>query len=110
MTGGKVDGKYPPKSWKIRVTQSFDVYLYFQEGIIAEDDEELHDILCEEAANAAFGEDGLTAVQHEDTESQNGYLAYVETLEPDSRVLYITDEVPSVIKQELHKLGFVKNE
>lgn len=102
MTGGK----YPPEAFKVRVTQEFDVYLYFQEGIIADDDNEKYDIIVEEALNAAFGEDGLTAVLHEQTDSSNGYLAHVTTLEPTADVRYNMNTVPAVIAAELSNRGF----
>lgn len=99
--------RYPPQAWKIKVTQTFDVYLYFQEGIHAEDDEELYDIVTEEAFNAAFGEDGLTAVLHEETDSSNGYLAYVETFDPDGDVQYNYQGMPTAIAAALEKKGLV---
>lgn len=102
--GGKT---YERQSWKVRVRQEFDVYIYFQEGIHAEDDDELYDIIAEEATNAAFGEDGLTAVLHEETESSNGYLAYVTTHDPEVDVLYNYKDIPQVMKQALKAKGLV---
>lgn len=103
-------GKYPAQAWKVRVKQEFDVYLYFQEGILADDDEELHDIISEEAINVAFMEDGLNAVVHEETESSNGYLAFVITDEPTSEVVYNYKAMPEVIRQALKEKGFVHEE
>lgn len=109
-TGGKsVNGKYPVEAFKVKVIQEFEVYLYFQEGIVAEDDEDKYDIIVEEAMNAAFGEDGLTAVLHEQTESSNGYLAYVTTFEPNAEVVYNMDHMPEVMAQSLKEKGFVND-
>lgn len=96
---------YKPQAWKIRVKQEFDVYLYFQEGVNVENGEELYDIVSEEAMNAAFGEDGLTAVTHEQTESSNGYLAYVITHEPGVDIQYNYQGIPKIIKQALDEKG-----
>lgn len=100
---------YKPQTWKIRVKQEYDVYLYFQEGLIAEDDEELYEIVTVEAVNAAFGEDGLTAVLHEQTDSSNGYLAFVETYEPEADILYNYKDIPNIIKQALEEKGLLND-
>lgn len=102
-------GDYPPQAWKVKVTQTFEVYLYFAEGINAEDDSELYDIVAEEAINAAFGEDGLTAVIDEETEHLNGYLAYVDTFDPDVDVQYNIQGMPTIIAAALEQKGLLKN-
>lgn len=103
-------GKYPPEAFKVIVRQEYEVYLYFQEGIFAEDDEEKAAIIEEEALNAAFGEDGLTAVLHEQSESSNGYLAHVSTFEPDANIVYNMEHMPQVIAQALAEKGFYNND
>lgn len=97
--------KFQRNSWKVKVTQEYDVYLYFHEGINLENDEDVYSMLMDEAVNSAFEEDGLAGKNHEDTETHNGYLSYTITYEPTVNVTYHYDDMPQVIKLALKEKG-----
>lgn len=103
-TGGK------PEAYKVTVTQTYDVYLYFAEGINTEDDEEKFEIILDSAVDSAFQHEGLAAVRHDDTPSYNGYLTHVTTHDPTVNLKYKLDVVPTVMAVALEEKGFIPND
>jgi hypothetical protein len=93
--------RLPQIGYKVRVVQEYDVYIHYSEGIVAEDPSDVGDIIESDAIDLAFNEEGLTVRLHEDTESSNGYIAYVETFEPTVDLVYSMSDLPMIIKEKL---------
>lgn len=99
--------KYPPQAFKIKIIQEYEVYIYYQEGILADSTDEIEAITFEEAISLIDNETGLVAKLHDDSESSNGYIAYVNEFDPDIRIVYNTQEMPTVIQQALQHKGLI---
>jgi hypothetical protein len=102
-----MDAKFATQSFKVKVIQEYEVYIYYQQGVIADSKEEIVELVLAEATDLAFNEEGLVAKLHEETNTENGYIAYVRSFDPVSKILYNTTEVPNIIKVELENRGLV---
>lgn len=103
-----MDGFNPDvEAYKIRVTQEYDVYLYFAEGTIFENTEDKVNYIVSEATDLALNEDGLVAKTHEESDTQNGYIAFIATYEPKPKIVYHTEEMPKMIKAAMAQQGLL---
>lgn len=91
----------PKIGYKVRVTQEYDVYIHYSEGIIVEEPSDIGDIVEEDAIDLAFNEEGLSVRLHEETETSNGYIAFVETFEPKVDLVYSMSDMPKIIEEAL---------
>lgn len=101
----------PARGFKVTVTQSWDVYVYYQGGLVVDEDNpidiqnEVVAMVCQDAINLIDNEDpGLVVKFHEDTESSNGFVAWVSDYDPDIDIEYTTAKMPAKLATELENL------
>jgi hypothetical protein len=96
-----------PVAYKVQVTQVYDVYIFYGEGVVTDSgdervfSDEVREIVFDDAIRLAFEEDGLVVRLHEETETSNGYVALVETFDPDTKFEYAIDKMPTRIEAAL---------
>lgn len=90
-------------AFKYRVTQEYDIFIYYETGLSADDYEEAKEQILDDVLDLAFNEEGLVARLEDETEHSNAYVALVTSFEPVVKELYNTQELPIAIKEELHK-------
>lgn len=100
----------PPRGFKVTVTQSWDVYLYYQDGLVVESDDvndihrEVVAMVYEDAMDLVYEDEGLAVKDHIETDTSNGFIAWVSEYEPDIDIEYSVDKMPSKIATELENL------
>lgn len=92
-----------PVAYVVTVTQEYKVTVYYQEGLVFDNPDEIYDIVEEDAIDLAFNEDGLHVRRHDDSETQNGFIALVETFDPSVEILYAVQHMPAEIQAELNQ-------
>jgi hypothetical protein len=97
--------KFPPRTIKVRVKQEYEVEIFYQEGILADSEEEVVTQAIEDCINLAFEEEGLVIRMNEETEFQNGYLANITTYEPTVELIYNVPNISTKLDRLLAKKG-----
>jgi hypothetical protein len=96
-----------PLGFKFRVKQEYEVIIYYEDGIAAQDRENEDDILVENVLDLAFNNEGLVLASEESDENSNGYIGLVTTFDPELEEVYSIKEVPAQIKQALAERGLL---
>ena len=97
-----------PIGFKVKIIQETEVYIYYQEGLVIEAPQgeerlELERIAIEDALDLACGDDGLVIKLHEETETSNGFIAFVQDFDPDVDIEYTIRQMPSIIAAAIEK-------
>lgn len=88
-------------AFKFKVKQEYEVVIYYENGITADNLDDADDAIIDDVLNCAFNEEGLVVKTDEDSENSNAFIAMVTTFEPDVEQVYSMKELPAVIKKEL---------
>ncbi len=106
---------FKPVGFKVTVHQSWDVYIYYPEGLVIEAPEgeevlEIERIAIENALDIVFEDDGLVIREYDETETSNGFIAYVEEFDPDVDIEYTIRQIPKQIVKAIDAAQKAKND
>lgn len=87
--------------FKFKVTQEYEVTIYYEKGLIEDNVEEAEESICEDVIDLAFNEEGLVIKTDEESEHSNGYIAFVTTFDPTAEMQYYIHKIPKEIETEL---------
>ena len=83
---------------KYRVTQEYEVVVYYENGLSAGSLEEAEEHVIDDVLNFAFNADGLVLQTDDENENSNAVVALVTTFDPEVEEVYNIREVPNCIK------------
>jgi hypothetical protein len=94
-----------PVSFKYKVTQEYEVTVYYENGLIQESADDKQEAVEDDILALAFNEDGLVVRTNEEAYNSNGFIAKVTTFDPTIEMVYHVDKLPQEIDMELTKQG-----
>lgn len=102
--------RQPKLGFKFKVTQTYDVYIYYENGVVSDTDDDAADSVIEDVLDLAFNEDGLVVFTDEEANNSNGFVALINTHDPDVDMIYHIEDVPKEIKKEIQKRKIEAND
>lgn len=92
---------------KFKVTQEFEVIIYYEHGVNADSIEEAEEFIKEDIIELAYNEEGLVVRDSEEASNSNPYIAIVTTEEPEVEMIYHLRKIPKEIEVELKTRGLI---
>lgn len=98
--------------FKVTVTKSYDVYIYYGDGIMLDADsedspaEQITDMVMYDAEDAALNRPNdvdLVVKRFEDTDTGNGFVAFVDEFATDCDIRYHVEQMPHHLKEALER-------
>jgi hypothetical protein len=94
-------------AFKFKVIQEYEVIIYYENGILANNKEEEDEAIVTDVLDLAFQHEGLVLQTEEESENSNAYIGLVTTFDPTVEEIYNVKEIPTQIKLALKERGLL---
>lgn len=95
-----------PKGYKFKVTQEYEVILFYEQGVVGDNQEDQDEQIISDVLELADNHEGLVVSMEDDNEGVNTYIGLVTTFDPIIEEMYNTETMPNKIKTALAEKGF----